>query len=1698
MIEETDIQVEDQGVSWGHTRSYRNAGRYCYYGKHGSAWNINSVPVVRRNVKRERISGTQQVEVLIYSVSFTNNVVVSMSKTRVIDTANPNSGTSSDTLKFIPRFGTRNEMWEDSENNAIFVSRPNGDLMEFYGFSDQFAPQGFLKSVTSPSGETVELIYDNDRQLIKVQHERSIGGQKIQSELLYTYSTEPQVIQRKITQILLRKSSDNGVTWKNRQEVEYFYCGSSDLCGPENCLKKVVKRLYKGNTPIDHETLFYRYYTENTNHGSKGSLKYVFNGADYYDACRILGNDAPSTASDDDIKKFASNYFGYDDTDYEYDEQGRLIKTLEPRFEAVNESNQAFTSRPCSWTVYDDVLRRTMTASGYAAYKTNGTLSQYHLINPVSITLRDPAERVTDQIKASRGTTTGELSADDTFDQSSYKSWTRSFYDAKGELEKTWQYFSIPEDGDGTKNVDYLETSVVQEKSTMGDKYCSVDPDGTITRTVYDWRGNAIQTWVGTNDTGAGETNPHVNNGLNDMQCVSETDYGVSGSCSSCSGAKDKVLTSTVHPDAYTSRVTEYEYDWRGRQIKTINDADAAGNITYTLQTYDNMDRVIKSEVFLYLGEETQPRLLSRVEYSLDSRGQVWKTIQSKVEPTTGVVQGTLISQTWYDPKGRVKKSQSPGEHPQETTYNSLGNVSQTKVAPGNGWRAYKTDTIFDSAGNAIIVVEGDADWDYSSPGGTLATPLVPPAESRRTAMWYDGAGRPVATANYGKTTYNFMHDVPIPTRAATVPSRNAARLVETKYDSATGQAKTFDYAGRESRTVLDAMGRVIQSIPVYTNGVNDPVYQTEYDTLGRVVAQIDPLGNRTETEYGRFGRVTAVIDPKGNRRETSYNLLGEVVLQKDEMNRDTSFDYDDLGRRIKTIFPPPTANSVAPEQITVYNVQGLVAKEIDPLGHETLFEYDGLGRMVKKIDALGGEMSYTYSDRGNILSVNDPVNNTTTYGYDPFGRLVKETNQFGHSRTLTYSPGGLLTKKTDRNGRITEFTYNNYDEPTHEKWCSGITYLRTITSVYDGFGRLTSVADPSGTHAFVYDNFDHVTKTTMTLAGLTPQVVLDSTFDLGNRQLTSAVTIGTTKDYTKAFGYDANSQVTSIVQQQQAGGNSMTPKRVEYTYNAARQRTAAKSYAATTATDQVFETVFSYDGMGRLTDLTHKKASTVYADYDITWDAANRITDFDFTYLNGGAAKTTDYGYDNTDQLKTAAYSNGFQTNESCDYDANGNRNANSFTVGVNNRLTSDGTFNYTYDNEGNRLTKTRISNAAADDYKTEYTWDYRNRLAGVTLKNNSGVKKKELLYDYDHQNRLVRRKADNDGNGSIDQTDIYVHEGYQIALQFSAASANLTATSLTKRYLWGANQDELLADETASSDVLWAATDHLGSVRDLLRLSGSTTSVANHLTYNAFGLLVSKSSATAADNTMFAYTGKWTDAVSNLQWNVNRWYDAPTGKWISEDPIGFDAGDVNLYRYVRNAPVELVDYLGLVLQASPIEIYVNKWEYFRSYKVYVPNPKWDHSPNAILENLFKQKHFRVWYNYKSEMDYQVFVHRTTFVLYSLVLVSSTDDGNLDIPVAYKDYLWTTLTPEIIEQNKDNLKGQRCLKTYFLKQKCTECSRDSTNKITGLKTKEYVYKHEVVGRIIFLGVAVILGGDFVIFGKTGGFVDIPKRFPTI
>lgn len=50
----------------------------------------------------------------------------------------------------------------------------------------------------------------------------------------------------------------------------------------------------------------------------------------------------------------------------------------------------------------------------------------------------------------------------------------------------------------------------------------------------------------------------------------------------------------------------------------------------------------------------------------------------------------------------------------------------------------------------------------------------------------------------------------------------------------------------------------------------------------------------------------------------------------------------------------------------------------------------------------------------------------------------------------------------------------------------------------------------------------------------------------------------------------------------------------------------------------------------------------------------------------------------------------------------------------------------------------------------------------------------------------------------------------------------------------------------------------------------------------------------------------------VSSVSFRA-RDYNPDTGRFLSEDPIGFYGGDTNLYRYVNNDPVNFVDPSGL-----------------------------------------------------------------------------------------------------------------------------------------------------------------------------------------
>ncbi len=67
-------------------------------------------------------------------------------------------------------------------------------------------------------------------------------------------------------------------------------------------------------------------------------------------------------------------------------------------------------------------------------------------------------------------------------------------------------------------------------------------------------------------------------------------------------------------------------------------------------------------------------------------------------------------------------------------------------------------------------------------------------------------------------------------------------------------------------------------------------------------------------------------------------------------------------------------------------------------------------------------------------------------------------------------------------------------------------------------------------------------------------------------------------------------------------------------------------------------------------------------------------------------------------------------------------------------------------------------------------------------------------------------------------------------------------------------------------------------------------------------------------------AFTGREWDPEIGLYYYRARYYDPKAGRFLSEDPIGFAGGDVNLYSYVWNNPTLFADPFGL-------------WRYAREY---------------------------------------------------------------------------------------------------------------------------------------------------------------------
>jgi RHS repeat-associated protein len=158
--------------------------------------------------------------------------------------------------------------------------------------------------------------------------------------------------------------------------------------------------------------------------------------------------------------------------------------------------------------------------------------------------------------------------------------------------------------------------------------------------------------------------------------------------------------------------------------------------------------------------------------------------------------------------------------------------------------------------------------------------------------------------------------------------------------------------------------------------------------------------------------------------------------------------------------------------------------------------------------------------------------------------------------------------------------------------------------------------------------------------------------------------------------------------------------------------------------------------------------------------------------------------------------------------------------------------------------------------------------------------------------------------GGGSGEETTNYVYDEQNIIAQFDQSN------KLMSSFIHGPNIDEPLSAEIRNNRIYYHA-DGLGSITALTNYMGVAI---QRYDYDAFGN-IKCSPFPIWIKQPYTYTGREFDTETGLYYYRARYYDAQAGRFIQKDPIGFAGGDINLYNYVGNAPVNRTDPTGLYM---------------------------------------------------------------------------------------------------------------------------------------------------------------------------------------
>ena len=402
-----------------------------------------------------------------------------------------------------------------------------------------------------------------------------------------------------------------------------------------------------------------------------------------------------------------------------------------------------------------------------------------------------------------------------------------------------------------------------------------------------------------------------------------------------------------------------------------------------------------------------------------------------------------------------------------------------------------------------------------------------------------------------------------------------------------------------------------------------------------------------TEYEYDELGRRTAWIEPDpdtgndpGPEHAYDYDAVGNLRFETDPLLQTTEYVYDNLYRLTDRFDPDPDEpeEGLAPPHTSyTYDLVGNRKSLTDPVGnadanqyqyHTTTWFYDDLDRVKTERIMLpvagqptAFDRSFEYDPVGNLKTLTDRNGRVTTYDYDNLGRQTHERWWDGQTEVHTFNYGYDLA------GRLTSAA----DPATG----AGLQLRLPVRRHWP------AQADDDRTSA-------------------RPNVVLARAYDKTGFRKELAATVDETADFKNVYTPDALGRVVKVEQTGVQGGNAVAEKRVDFVYTIAGEFDTIARYKDTDglAADEVVTSTYTHDKMGRLTDLlyTHHDTPDPVMVRSFSWgyNVAGRVTSHNSDL---DTEDVSDYDYDNTDQVTLTDYAQQGKTSETFEYDAGGNR---------------------------------------------------------------------------------------------------------------------------------------------------------------------------------------------------------------------------------------------------------------------------------------------------------------------------------------------------------------------------------------------------------------------------------------------------------